>query len=385
MNILFLTYDFPYPTNSGGKSRAYNLLKFAKGENTIILFSFTRDDYREEYKKEIEKLGIQKIYTVKRKRLKSLKTLISLKLFHSIFKSLYFDIKIEDQVNEIIEKESIDVLHCESFYTGFYIKPREIKQIFGSENIEYKLYKDYVDTQVAPHLKPFYDYQVQRVQLEEMKMAKNADITLAVTPKEAQYFEKITHKPPAVIPNGVDTDFFAYKQKKTNTKKLLFIGNFSYFPNRDAIEHFYKDIFKSLDNDVELIIVGKKSELLSIKNDPRVTIHDYVEDIREMYYEADIFISPIRIGGGTNFKVIESMSCGTPVIGYKDRMDALKITHNNQALVATSKEEFKHYVEELLSDEKKRERLAKQARTFIEETYSWKIIGKELQAIWEEK
>ena len=55
--VLFVTYDFPYPINSGGKSRAYHLMKYAKDKDIeLILFSFVRPTFKKSYEKELEKI-----------------------------------------------------------------------------------------------------------------------------------------------------------------------------------------------------------------------------------------------------------------------------------------------------------------------------------------
>ena len=46
-------------------------------------------------------------------------------------------------------------------------------------------------------------------------------------------------------------------------------------------------------------------------------------DIKEAYGNADLLISPVKIGGGTNFKVLEAMASGVPVIALAGRMEAM--------------------------------------------------------------
>src|SRR3989344_657345 len=122
MKVLILTYDFPYPTNSGGKSRIYNLIKFSK--------------------------------------------------------SMYFDKKVEDKLLDIIQKENIDTVLFESFYTSFYISEKirklGVKQIFGTENIEHILYYDFAKEKNSIIRKPFMT-QVGRVRREEERAYEKSD------------------------------------------------------------------------------------------------------------------------------------------------------------------------------------------------------------------
>ena len=72
MNVLFVTYDFPYPANSGGKNRAFNLLKITAKNHNVNLYSYVREDYNPDFNEEITSLGVSKINVFKRKKLKSL-------------------------------------------------------------------------------------------------------------------------------------------------------------------------------------------------------------------------------------------------------------------------------------------------------------------------
>ena len=179
--ILFVTYDFPYPTTSGGKNRAYNLIKFAGNGHDIHLFSFTRDDFKKEYVDQIKKIGVLSVTTHKRRKVKDIRNIIGVfSPTQSIFKKLYFDKSILSLLIDLVVEKKVDVIHFESFYTGFYIssefKKLDVKQIFGTENIEHQVYKDYVSNRVSRILKPLYEREVGKIKKEEEEMFEASDI-----------------------------------------------------------------------------------------------------------------------------------------------------------------------------------------------------------------
>ena len=57
--LLFVTYDFPYPTNSGGKTRAYNMLKHSGSNFHKFIFSFVRSGHDKKNINELEKIGVR--------------------------------------------------------------------------------------------------------------------------------------------------------------------------------------------------------------------------------------------------------------------------------------------------------------------------------------
>lgn len=384
-NILFITYDFPFPTNTGGKNRAYHMLKYSKGDFKKYLYSFVRPGFDGKNILELEKIRVEVVATTIRRVPTDIRNLSSLVAGKSIFKSIYFSKSALNEIINIVIDKKIDIIHFESFYTGFYISQvfakMNVKQIYGSENIEYRLYEKFAQSKGV--LKPLFSPQVRKIKKEEFDMYKNADAALAVTAAEVEFIKK-ENPNTYEIPNGIDVDAFKFiKPTESDDKNLLFVGNFTYFPNVSAIESFYKDIFKDLDEEVKLTVIGKKVGSLSFISDPRVRSVEFIENIEDAYAQATILISPIKIGGGTNFKVLEAMAAGVPVVTYEDRSRAIGGENDKHIMVAKDEEDFTRKINELLSDLSKRQRIAVEAREFVEDKYSWKKIGKELSNIWE--
>ncbi len=400
MKLLFFTYDFPVPITSGGKNRAYHMLKYGGKKIDITLFSFYRDIPDNNAIAALEEIGITNIRLFKRplanfkslaenpanffKELPSMAKILN--PVSSITKKLYYNPEIATELIRTVKDENISIVHYESLYTAYYmskaLQDMGVRQIFGTENIEYKLYQDYAKTSAKKILMPLYLFESQKIKSDEKNLLNSADYTMAVSRDDADEVTQITSKPCEIIENGVDVDTFAFKERMKNSKKtLLFVGNFTYFPNITAIRDFYTQVFKKLEGDYEFRIIGKDAQSLLI-DDPRVVCIEYVKDIRDEYYGADLFVFPIKIGGGTNFKIVEAMSCGLPIVGYKDRMQSVGIEMEKHAFTVKDAQDFITSIQKILSDETKRKSVAKDARKFVQENYSWQVIGKKLNMYW---
>lgn len=387
--ILFFTYDFPYPTNTGGKNRAYHLLKYAGEGVEFFLFSFVRKGTEYLYHQEkLQKIGVKNIQLFERKKVRDLRIIV--KTLHprdSIFKALYFDTRILNKLIQTIKLENIDIVHYESFYTAFYlsnsVRGLGVKQIFGTENIEHSIYRDYARYIATSLLKPLFYLESLKIEREEKNMFKLSDLCIAVTEQEAQYVRNMSGKECEVVENGVDPGFFSFNApKKEKGDTILFVGNFSYFPNNDAVLFFYNNVFKKLDGNLRLIIVGKQVNKLLIRDGQRVERIDYIDDIREVYRRADVLVSPVRIGGGTNFKLLEAMAMGVPIIAHPNRLGSLHIKDGQHLLIAKNPDEFTEKINLLLNDQTLRIKLSRNARTLVEEKFDWEKIGKKLNTIW---
>jgi len=381
-----MTYDFPYPLDSGGKTRAYNLIKFAGSKMEISLLSFVRQEPTKEELDKLHNIGVKNIHTIKRNSKRDIKSVLGVFTKNSIFKNLYYDSKIEKKIQQIISEDQVDIVHFESYYTGFYIgeelRKKGIKQVLGTENIEHQLYDLYTEKNAAFLTRPVLRREVNKIKKEEIKMIQEADCTLAVTKSECDYIEKNGGKNCTVIENGVDIDYFAHTQKLQNPQKLLFIGNFSYFPNIDAMEYFYYEIFPKLPKDIEITVLGKGYKALDI-TDKRIKFIEYVEDIREVHKDAFAMVSPIRIGGGTNFKILESMAARTAVIADPSRIPYVGARIGSEIFQASSADEFVDKIIMLRGSRVVRAEVEENAFEFVKNNYSWKNIGEKLNNVWE--
>ncbi len=387
MRVLFVTYDFPYPTTSGGKNRAYHLLKYTAKKAEVYLYSYVRKDYNPDSNNEILSLGVKSIRVTKRVKLASIANFTHTVMRNSsIFKTLYMSEQVLSEIIDIIRAEKIDIVHFESTYTGFFIGPQlrhlGVKQILGTENIEFQLYFDYAKELAPFYLKPLVMYQAKRLKKEELFMVKNADMVTTITQSEADFLEKLTEVKSHIIANGIEPKLYNYSYDQLIKKNILFVGNFSYFPNIDAVQFFYKNVFEKLDHDITLTIIGKKCNEKFKFNNKRIIQKDFVEDLIAEYRRADMLIFPIRIGGGTNFKVLEAMSLGVPIVAQPERLAGLRAIEGEHFLGATTGEEYVSKIKQLYNDSGIREKLAKNSRELIEKYYAWEGIGNELLSVW---
>jgi len=147
-----------------------------------------------------------------------------------------------------------------------------------------------------------------------------------------------------VIGNGIDTNFFRPKNIKElrlkydipmDKKIILFSGYKGVEDPRKGFNHLLnalklKEKTNNI-NDIELVIIGSNKsdelEALKIKSHFMGMINDS-EVMRDLYALADLFILPSKEDNLPN-TVLESMSCGTPVVAFKiggvpDMVDHLK-------------------------------------------------------------
>jgi len=87
-------------------------------------------------------------------------------------------------------------------------------------------------------------------------------------------------------------------------------------------------------------------------------------------HNAQVYVIPLRVGGGTRIKVYEAMAMGCPVVSTRIGIEGLPVEHDRHYLEADSADAMSAAVLSLLYDRERRARLSLQARKYVEENMS---------------
>ena len=186
-----------------------------------------------------------------------------------------------------------------------------------------------------------------------------------------------------VIPNGIDMS--CDEPVKTIDKgTLLFIGGLSWYPNRDAVLHFFDKIYPLLQEtnaNVRVDIVGRNApeELVELSShDDAISVHGFVDDVSRYYERSNIYICPIRDGGGTKLKILDAFAKKMAVVAYSIACEGIEATHDENVMIADSVEQFAQYVIELVNDTEKCISLGNKAFNLVKQKYNYDSIGENL-------
>ena len=392
MNILFVTYDIPWPLDAGGKIRAYNMLRMLSEHHQLTLITYYR------YEEQLKRLNAisplcSRIVTVRRRNVWNPFTAAYL-LSLPFPAALYASISSRQAVASELQHRRYDLVHLESFYTSHLINTiRGVPIVLGTENIEAEVYRQYVDARaLPPYVLPFANYEIKRLRAYEKKTWKQADVCLAVSDQDAAVIKKQVGTNVVVVPNGVSREQFpepfpVRKQAET----LLFIGNFSYIQNHDAVLRLLRFVLPHIRPTVTLLVVGRNAsqqlreevQRANAQTPHRVKLEDSFDDVRAVYAQADILVAPLFVGSGTKYKVLEAMMAGVPVVTSPGGIEGLAVNKERDVLIGESEEQLVKFTNRLLADDGLRRQLSRSAREQVEKKYTWERIGGKLEEAYE--
>jgi len=390
MKILFVSAVLPYPLHSGGQIRIYNLLKRLGKKHEIHLYSFIRSESEKKY---LPKLSFcKKVVTVLRGRVWQPKYLFkAITSSYPLLWSSYDNREMFGLLSGEIGRDNYDLVHIEPGYVFPSLSPIDIPLVVSEHNIEHTVYAAYVAT-LPRVLRPFLSRDVEKIKQWEEKVWKRASHVTAVYGGDQKHIASVIDpKRVSIVGNGVDLAHFLFLPKKNLSQKgltFLYVGNFLWIENIDAVEYLLKKVWPVIMQHypgARLRIVGKHLplRLRLLGGSPSVSFFEHVEEIYKEYQSADILLAPIRVGGGTKYKLIEAMGSGLPVITTSIGAQGIEHKGSRGLLVADSPEEALQSVRTLL-DNTKRIFLVTNARSVIEKSFSWDVIAKQLEGVWKQ-
>jgi sugar transferase (PEP-CTERM/EpsH1 system associated) len=193
----------------------------------------------------------------------------------------------------------------------------------------------------------------------------------------------------AVLPNGVDLDYFSPQDLPRETATLIFTGKMSYHANVAAALDLATQVMPVIWQQrpaARLTIAGKDPthQLLALAEDPRITVTGTVPDLRPYLAQATLAVLPIRYGVGIQNKLLESMAVGTPVVTTLQATEALQAQPGRDLLVADTPQAIAGAVMKMLDDDRLRSQIGQAGRRYVEDYHDWNRVAEKLETVYRE-
>jgi sugar transferase (PEP-CTERM/EpsH1 system associated) len=387
VRIVFVTSRFPYPVEKGDKLRAYHQIRELSERHEMHLVAISHQaisneamDAMRPFCKSISIFRVNRL-------LFPLQLLLGWLQGLPLQVSYFLDRTIKRRVQYHIIQLDPDHVICQLIRASPYVR-----------SLPFPKTLDYMDVfsegmrQRASRLGwlgfPF-RWEANRLASFERSIYKDFDRHTIISGQDRNRLSLVTAAQVAIIPNGVDASFVP-QPGHIPTHDLVFVGNLGYGPNIEAVHALANDIMPELKRrgrPVSLLIAGARPVASVLKLDQRedITVHGWMEDIRDAYADGRIFVAPMFSGLGLQNKILEAMAMALPCVTTSMVNNAIGATHGESVFVADTIPSMVDYIIQLLEEKTTAMQVAKAGRHFVLEHYTWESQVEKLEAFIQTK
>lgn len=191
-----------------------------------------------------------------------------------------------------------------------------------------------------------------------------------------------------VIPNALPVPLKVHGL--TTELSLLFLGGYSYQPNRDAAHRLATSIWPIVREAMptsRLIIAGHGPEHIPCFHTRPLGVEftGYVPDLDDLYARSRVVVCPMLVGGGTRIKLIEAALQGKPIVSTRVGAEGLDLREGREILLRDDDASFAAACVGLLRDNALAQTLGSAARHRATLLYDARQIENNIRTVMSER
>jgi len=404
LNIAVLDEELPFPLTSGKRIRTFNLLSRLSRRHRVTILCHRNPD-REEAIAAEEAFRKHNINTIVVDRAVPSKSGAGFyaRLAGNLLSPLPYSVAthtspaLAQAVREFADNNPVDVWHCE--WTPY---AEVLRTALGEEladscwtvmahNVESLIWQRYLEAESNPVRRWYVRKQWHKFERFEQWAYSAASRAIAVSPDDAKLMrDQFGATRTDVVENGVDVTYFQPQHDvERDPSRLLFLGSLDWRPNLDAVAILLDEIFPKVREKLPhatLSLVGRRPpEWLKerVANTPGVRVFADVPDVRPFLATCGMLVVPLRIGGGSRLKILESLAMATPVISTRVGAEGLNLTPDRDLIVTETPAEMVEKILEAVHHPEDIQETAEHGRRRVLARYSWEPLAEKLETVWQ--
>lgn len=390
--LLFLCQTLPYPPDGGVWIRTYQVLRLLARAFDITALCFERagsagsENDRGAARQALSRFADVEVFSIPQKHSAvryawdHLRSIGCARVYTAY---LYESRVFRERLLELLQSTTFDLVHVDSLDLAGYLRfVPDIPTVCVHHDIESNLLRRRADIDHSWWRRHYLRWQAGFMEETERSWCSRIALNVTVSSADAARLERLV--PGArtiVVPNGVDVEEF--RPVAADGTAIAYIGGTNPFPNLDALNFFCAEILPHLRANLPHVPVrwiGRASleERQRYLKRFCVDVTGYVDDVRPLMADAACHIVPLRLGGGTRLKILNSWAMGKPVVATSVGCEGLEAEDGKNILIRDDPRSFAEAVGRLVGDRQLRESIGTAGRATVERLYSWDAIGKTL-------
>ena len=394
MNILWLNANLLLPLDKGGKLRTWHLMRHLAKRHDITYLSFAEPGQREEDRAGMREVcraldtvprtdppkGTLAFYTDAARHIVNRLPYAAGKYRHAEYAA---------RVRRHLESQTFDALVCDFLVPAVNLPPAlRIPSVLFTHNVEAEIWRRHADNASNQVSRLLMKGQWDRMSRFERETLSRFDLVLAVSEVDRQTFMALypgaLRNPIHVVQTGVDTTYFAPMPGLERRAHLVFTGSMDWLPNEDGMLYFVRDILPAIrreEPNVTLSIIGRAPTpaVQRLAEQAGIEVTGRVDDVRPHVAAGDVYIVPLRIGGGTRLKIFEAMGMAKAVVSTTVGAEGLPVSPGQDIVIADEPARFAEAVVRLIRDVDERRRIEGAARRLVVERYDWAAVAQDFE------
>lgn len=386
MNILYLAPLVPYPLNRGTHQRVYHLLTHLARRHDVTFFALDPDG---------QAAGHEAAFACCRRMIR---LPVALQPWRGLSRRLlsprpetmhhWHLPEVSAALRKLLQTQNFDLFFCEDICMAQYLS-----ELLPELGIDQPVITDRnrVDLEFMYESRPYVQGLKARSAFEEnlfklahfeRRLLAHFPAQVVCSPEDASFLQARFGVAAKVIGNGIDADYFQPQPwlRPDGPPVLCFTGAMDYAPNADGIAWFIEQVYPLLRERIgpfRLRIVGlhPPAEIQAYAALDGVEVTGGVPDIRPAYAACDVYIAPIRIGGGTRLKILEALAMEKAVVATPTGAQGLGLISGEHALLAESPAGFVEAIVRLLDAPDRRQAMAAAGRAHVLTHFTWERLG----------
>jgi glycosyltransferase involved in cell wall biosynthesis len=396
LKVLWISQNLPYPPKTGVLQRNYNLLREASKFADVHLVGIVKQDILPGFDAEVATRALQefcaRVETVRLPIEESRVRFLAVAL-RSLFTEAPFTVNwatspvLRAAVERAVAEGPHDLVYFDTVsLVGYRHVVGNVAMVLNHHNIESHLFERRIAYEGNALWRFYFSLEATKLRRCEAAVASDFDTNLVVSALDGARLQAACPRASTfVVANGVDVDYFRSATATAEPGHLIMVSGMNWFPNRDAALVMIEKIWPALSDalpHLRLTIVGASPPPPVVDlaaRDTRVTVTGFVDDVRPHMERAQVYLCPMRDGGGTRLKILDALAMGKAIVATTMALEGIDVEPEKEVLVADTPDQFVGQVGRLVRNADLCRRLSVAGRSFVERHFAWPVIGDQME------
>lgn len=391
-SLVFATRRAPFPLDNGARIRGYHLLTglAAAFETTLVCFEHAPgspdgDMSEEELRRRFPQVEVVTAPGLGgNKRRDQASSLVSR---HSWSFGRYRRPAFATALAGAVQRRRPCIVHFDDLGVAQFGPFPGAANVFSAQGVEQRILRQSEATGSLAR-RVFNAVEARKVLAEEERVWRSMDISLAVSPVDAEAMRAGGAQRVELCPNGTDPVSPLPMQPLVESEpvQVLFVGSGAYAPYERGLAWFVREVVPRVRGRTPLRfeVVGQRP--LRPITAEGVSYVGYVPTVAPFYEQAHVVVVPVFEGSGTRLKLLEAVAYGRPVVSTRLGAEGLPLRAGEHYLEADDADAFAGAIVDLADRWRQPDlgglpRMLSEARKAIEPLF-WPNVVERLVALY---